>query len=1818
MLYRASPTEKAGPPPGSASALVQVLDRYLADLQAGRAPDRARLLADHPELAGQLESCLAGIDFIHRTTGSNDGGEEGHARLGEFRILREIGRGGMGVVYEAEQTTLRRRVALKVLRFGIVADEGAMERFRREAETVARLHHTNVVPIFAVGSEQGVHYFAMQFIEGRNLAEVQAEDGLPRPEDVVRWGLQAAEALEYAHRRGVIHRDVKPSNLLLDPEGVVWLTDFGLAKRADEATLTVAGTLMGTPRYMSPEQAESLSRPVDHRTDIYSLGATLYELATGRPAFEDATPHGVIRRILADEPVPPRQVRPGLPRDLETVILTCLAKDPARRYASAQALADDLRAVLDGRPILARRVGPVGRTVRWARRQRRTIGVAAAAAAAAVLLVGGAAVGWTLYSRARLATLLLSTAEPHLAAEVLDAGGDEVVVPGVSLPTRQPLELPAGDHRVRLSAPGRPTETYGLRLHRGESRSFDVGLDDRHLWEPIATSPMQQTLFFLEGEGRTDLVEHEDDKMRRIDGATGRTLWKVEAWPQQQAARDGSITVTTSGAPPPEDDRRRQAFEMIRGSGFIPPGLARPAPDLDGDGVGDLVWAGRHAPSLWALSGRGDDQGRGRELWLFRAEGGGAVVGLPAVADVDADGTPDLIATFQVNARTWVEAVSGRSGASLWSFEVPAPLARQMTRTGTPETFPAWVGRVGEATRVIVAPGTGVLVLDPATGKPDWEGPLGGVAVRPPILADLDGDGSPDVLLVVEGSQGQRLEALSPSKRRTLWSRPNPKVWRRGKVLDPDQEPDWPLAVDLDGDGASEVVVSASSPPGSSRLWAGVEVLRGTDGEPLWGRRLRTPVYEAEVHRFLAGPDLDGDGHRELFVASNAAERGRTDRTEAALFVDALSGRDGRTLWWWRRPTRSTMTRSDRSAGGGRVGRMAPAAGHARDLARPPGLHLPALGGHRRAGAGAAGRIRPPPRGPRRRRHARPELSDHPRGQHPHRQRHVPRPAGPPAGPLGTPGAARTGRRPRWRRARRPARASRGRDDRLLGARRPRRLGLGPVLTLRGDPGRWDLLPDPDLRTPADLDGDGAPDLLVGMTGGVGFGSTDIAALRGDDVKSIPVLLRAISGRTGRRLWTAEEVPAPAGRGAIFARPKAARRVDLDGDGTPEVAAVIHIDGPFGPSPRLDQLWLMVFSGRDGRLRWRQLLAEQASNHTSEGLQRFAPAPRFAKLDGEADRDIVLAVPVPTEAGRVGVELRAFGGRDGRPLWSHHLPPRVPGLAQPGAALPELAVGDLDGDGVPDLVAVDHVPDPSDGRIARLSGPREFRLVRLDGRTGRPLGEPWAFRDQQWPDEGPPRPVLADLDGEGRDAITLWVHDEKGQRITRLDARGAVLRPRETPADDLTGWSSRLYACDLDGKAGDELVGIQFRGHRTVQVFAGDPEHPLWTRTFEGMARIEEVTPGGPGRPACVVVGTLHNTVVGLDGATGRTLWRGQGRASDPGPSLGDIPIFDSALLHDARPGGTPRVVSRSNSSTVCLLTLPTTTAGHDLASDRVPAVVRPVEADPRLVRPLPWAVLTREAIAFGLLDSVAMALVLLVLPGLALYGLLLQQPRRLGLLLLVPVILGATLAAARAWKPDLPPPYLLFQAVAGLPIAILACFAGLWSIRRRWWRLGLVAVLLVAVASVLATILFRYGLRYHGPLATLFLGGLVLDPGPGVLRRRAPADGRPGRGSPGPPGPSRLATGLPRASTVVNGAGGLPWILPRVPSRRGSTPSAGASRRCAARRCWPTSRGCACWPGSGSRAGSGRSSTRRTWCSRRSSKRAATCPGSGARPRPS
>lgn len=370
---------------------------YLGELEAGRKPARKVYLARYPELAKALNECFDGIDLaqsLRPATALHAPLSFTHP-LGDFRIVRELGRGGMGAVYEAEQLSLRRRVALKVLPFAAALHAKHLQRFKTEAHAAAQLHHSNIVPIYAVGCERGVHFYAMQLIEGRSLAAViQDLRGESFPEagersahdrqryrSTARMIANVADALEYAHGMGVIHRDIKPANLLLDAKGTVWITDFGLAQVSAEAGLTQTGDLLGTLRYMSPEQAAGQHLQMDHRTDIYSLGATLYELLTLEPVFPGDDRQTLLRQILDADPIPLRRIVRSIPVELETIVLKALSKNPADRYATAGELAADLRRFLDDRPIMARRPSAVDRIRKGIRRHPSLV------AAAALLLI---------------------------------------------------------------------------------------------------------------------------------------------------------------------------------------------------------------------------------------------------------------------------------------------------------------------------------------------------------------------------------------------------------------------------------------------------------------------------------------------------------------------------------------------------------------------------------------------------------------------------------------------------------------------------------------------------------------------------------------------------------------------------------------------------------------------------------------------------------------------------------------------------------------------------------------------------------------------------------------------------------------------------------------------------------------------------------------------------------------------------------------------------------------------------------------------------------------------------------------------------------------------------------------------------------------------------------------------------------------------------------------------------------------------------------------------------------------------------------------
>ncbi len=469
-----------------------LLDEFAARLRRGEHPTIKEYADRHPELAEQIRELFPALVEIEQVEVESEitGLATSTLRnIGDYQIIREIGRGGMGIVYEAEQQSLGRRVALKVVRVANVFDARSRERFKREAKAAARLHHTNIVPVFEVGQDGEACYYAMQFIHGQGLDQVvwelcrlrreassakdrsaksrpantapladqtqrlaesmltgffafddettdlngsREEHGASSPvpkgdsnysavlpgqtdlssvqsaqghyfQSVARIGQQVASALNYAHQRGIIHRDIKPSNLLLDTAGTVWLTDFGLAK-TDDDDLTRTGDVLGTFRYMAPERFQG---QCDARADIYALGLTLYEMLTLRPAFDSPDRLRLIEQIKQSEPPRPRSIESRIPRDLETIVLKAMDREPKRRYASAEELSNDLRHFLAGEPIQARRTTNLERFGLWCRRNPAVAGMTAAVGLLLLVLAVGASIA-ALWLRAERDSAVVS------------------------------------------------------------------------------------------------------------------------------------------------------------------------------------------------------------------------------------------------------------------------------------------------------------------------------------------------------------------------------------------------------------------------------------------------------------------------------------------------------------------------------------------------------------------------------------------------------------------------------------------------------------------------------------------------------------------------------------------------------------------------------------------------------------------------------------------------------------------------------------------------------------------------------------------------------------------------------------------------------------------------------------------------------------------------------------------------------------------------------------------------------------------------------------------------------------------------------------------------------------------------------------------------------------------------------------------------------------------------------------------------------------------------------------------------------------------
>jgi len=495
-------------PTSDLNPLDQLAEEFVERYRLGERPPLSEYVGRHPELASEIRDLFPGLvlmEGIRPEAGEATGAYAETVpsgikleRLGDYRILREVGRGGMGIVYEAEQESLDRRVALKVLPGQMLLDPYRLQRFEREARSAAKLHHTNIVPVYGVGCNDGLHYYVMQFIQGQGLDQVLDElnrlrrcknkvpagtsksggasaadvaqallagksqansqrsgsdealpptisrefaastdssihlpghapastlsdTGRPYWQSVAHVGIQVADALAHAHAQGTLHRDIKPSNLLLDGQGNVWVTDFGLAKAsADADNLTHTGDIVGTLRYMAPERYQGQS---DIRGDIYSLGLTLYEMLVLRPAFRATDRNKLIQQVMHDQPELPGKLNSAVPRDLETIVLKAIDRDPARRYQTAAELAADLQRFVEDRPIQARRVNVPEQFWRWCR--RNPVIASLAAALVLVVLVGFAGVAWKWREAERQKTIAqaaeqTATRQREIAVEQAD------------------------------------------------------------------------------------------------------------------------------------------------------------------------------------------------------------------------------------------------------------------------------------------------------------------------------------------------------------------------------------------------------------------------------------------------------------------------------------------------------------------------------------------------------------------------------------------------------------------------------------------------------------------------------------------------------------------------------------------------------------------------------------------------------------------------------------------------------------------------------------------------------------------------------------------------------------------------------------------------------------------------------------------------------------------------------------------------------------------------------------------------------------------------------------------------------------------------------------------------------------------------------------------------------------------------------------------------------------------------------------------------------------------------------------------------------
>jgi WD40 repeat protein/tRNA A-37 threonylcarbamoyl transferase component Bud32 len=900
------------------------------------------------------------IPFVARDTqaGGTPRGRPLPAGLwfGDYELLQEIAHGGMGVVYKARHGKLQRTVALKMIRAGHLASAEEIQRFKAEATAAAQLDHPGIVPVYEVGECQGLHYFSMGFVEGGSLAARLREGPLP-PRDAAGLVRRVAEALAYAHERGVIHRDLKPSNVLLDKDGQPKVTDFGLAKRVQGTSdLTLTGQVLGTPSYMPPEQAAGRIDQVGPAADVYSLGALLYCLLTGRPPFHAAGPLETLQQVVQREPAAPRQLNGAVDRDLETICLKCLQKDPGKRYAGALALAEDLGRFLAGEPIRARPVTYPERLVRWCRR-KPALAAALGLAAAALVAVTAVSVCFALYQSRAAADLARKQAETEAAlTESRRQSATLMLERGLGLCEQQ--EEARGLVWLARSLSVAPEQDGALRrVIRSNLSNWQGRL---HPLRAVFPMPSPPVCVAFSPDGKTFVTGNEDNSVRLWETATGQPalpalwherqggheeVWAVAFSPDGQTIVSGGDdkmvrfwrvgTAEPARPPLPQHDVVRAVAFGPGGRGGVPP------PNQQGGGTPPLLVAAGSA-RLWDPA---TDQPLGEPLRQDKAFW---------TAVLSPDGKTVFTGDGDGKGRFW-DAHTGRPlGPSVRHGDVLTAAAfspdGRLVLTGSfDRTARLWDARTGEPHGPPLPHGDRVMCVAfspdgtvALTGGLDKTARLWDVATASPLgsplhhrkwvrtLAFVPGGGrggvTPPLLLTCDADQSARLWQVAADTPQEL------RLDHRGPVRGAAYSPDgqtlltaagsearlWDAATGRKRSGSLShrhpVRAAVFSPDGKTVLTGDedgeVRFWEAATGRPL-GPSLR-PAVQGQLNAFLApAVAYSPDGRTAVSVIADQAQlweaptggrggvtpplRGRPLRHGASILAVAYSA-DGRTL----------------------------------------------------------------------------------------------------------------------------------------------------------------------------------------------------------------------------------------------------------------------------------------------------------------------------------------------------------------------------------------------------------------------------------------------------------------------------------------------------------------------------------------------------------------------------------------------------------------------------------------------------------------------------------------------------------------------------------------------------------------------------------------------------------------------------------------------------------------------------------------------------------------------------------------------------------